>query len=869
MNKIEILNDYPWFHSKAFTVAPEIVILLDPATTDQRFTNYRSLDFRGHTNFISKSAFKNIKDVLGQEILNKSLVITAAPPIHRDDKKTAKKTTEHLKEFYEELRLIVNTVKPKLVISFGNSSARQSFNKSVKITTMRGTIKPSVEFNAPVFTTYNPNIIVANPAQARVFEADLNFVKNFIENGFVLRRELEKKYYWCTDLQFMVDNPPKEIAVDTETTGLHWYKDDVTILTLQICPKPGLVYCVPINHPKIILRPETKQKLKDQLKSILSHKFTDVIGHNYKFDWLQVKSALGFDSRYDHDTQNMAHLIDENMPKNIDDCIKVFVPEMAGYNDTLNKDPEHQGKTRMDLLGLDKMLAYACGDSDATMRLYHVLKKKIAEDKKLQNCYNRIVMPTLRAFCNVEQTGMFIDEEKLAEFEEELSEQQKERQERLIEQIPETIIEKFRDTGVGIKLNRADLLIDYLFVHEDGLKLKPQVFTAAGKPSVSTKDHLSYFKKVPFVAELMTYIKEDKMLNTYLKGFWKYLKDGRIHPNYNFLTKTGRSSSREPNGQNFPKRGDSAKKFRECFVAPEGYVILEIDYSQIELRIVAAVSGDPAMIKIYKDGGDIHALTGAMVIGGVSLEEFFNLSKERRSELRYQAKSYNFGLIYGMSANGFKDYAETEYGIIITLEDAIKSRKKFFNTYSSLVPWHNAVGDFVKKHGYVRSYTGRKRNLPEIFSQDEKYASQAKRMAINSPIQGFGSELGCMTASRMADPYNDVMHHNEDVLLAGFVHDAIVAYVKKDKVLEGCRKVKKFMEDNPLKEWFGVELPVPIIAEAAIGANLANLVEIDSAILLDSKITTDEQLYETILKWSNNDDKINRNLGLIQQVQNC
>lgn len=218
-----------------------------------------------------------------------------------------------------------------------------------------------------------------------------------------------------------------------------------------------------------------------------------------------------------------------------------------------------------------------------------------------------------------------------------------------------------RDTG--LRFSRDRFTRDVLFTHRDGFRFKPRVFTKSTKglkdeseriPSVSAKEHLPYFKTEPFVADLIDYQRLAKMRSTYVghpsndneeaTGFWKYIHNGVIHPSFLLhATVTGRSSSRDPNAQNFPKRGkgrmkDVVKAFRRVFAAPPGWVYLEADLSQIELRILAWMSGDPVMLEIYRNGGDIHSATAAAA-NNMTLSQFAKLPDEERDMLRFQAKA--------------------------------------------------------------------------------------------------------------------------------------------------------------------------------------------------------------------------------------
>jgi DNA polymerase I-like protein with 3'-5' exonuclease and polymerase domains len=351
-------------------------------------------------------------------------------------------------------------------------------------------------------------------------------------------------------------------------------------------------------------------------------------------------------------------------------------------------------------------------------------------------------------------------------------------------------------------------------------------FTKTGKPSVSSKLAMPYYvADYPFLARLTDYVKNQKMLTTYLAGFYKYIFEGRIRPSYGLHnTTTGRSSSRDPNGQNFPKRGKMAKRFRRAFQAPTGWVYIQVDLSQAELRIAAMISGDERMQEVYKSGGDIHRATAAGVMK-ISVEEFLQLPQDVQDLKRFQAKAVNFGFLYGMWWKKFREYAKTDYGIDFTEQEAAQIRELFFQTYPRLEDWHRAVERWVKKHKFVRAFNGRIRHLPMVDSPDESIAKQAVRQGINSPVQSIASDLGLMAIGLLV-PYLRRTGLWEHIKVCGFIHDSIVCLVKEEYAAKAIRLVKKTMENLPLKRWFDWEPEVPIIADAEIGYNLAETYEV-------------------------------------------
>ncbi len=346
-------------------------------------------------------------------------------------------------------------------------------------------------------------------------------------------------------------------------------------------------------------------------------------------------------------------------------------------------------------------------------------------------------------------------------------------------------------------------------------------------------------------------------------GFWQYLdEDGGNIIHTSFLlhaTNTGRTASRGPNMQNTPKRGDMAKQFRKIFRPPiEGWKFLELDYSQIELRIAAWMAGDRNMIQIYKDGGDIHSATAAAVTGinpaqfragrkdgETLLIEVANqwrgsgpylqaLSPGERKKAtvkdycdmkRYQAKAVNFGYLYGMGWRGFKVYAKTDYGIDYTDEEAQQTRINFFKSYNGLEGWHRAMRDEVRNNGCVRGLHGALRRLPNVTSFDDGIIGGAERQAINAPVQRFASDLGLIAINRV---YRDAPPEMLRPVL--FIHDALVPIVHPDYVQEAASAVKYYMENPPLDSWFGIRPPFPLTADVSVGDNLGEMAELEGIV---------------------------------------
>lgn len=243
---------------------------------------------------------------------------------------------------------------------------------------------------------------------------------------------------------------------------------------------------------------------------------------------------------------------------------------------------------------------------------------------------------------------------------------------------------------------------------------------------------------------------------------------------------------------------------RGCFGAQPGWVWIEADYSQIELRIAAFLARERHMLELYRDGADIHSTTAISMIGDAEYES------------RSKAKAVNFGFLYGMLAPKFVELAWNNYGLKVTEYEAQVFRERFFDTYPDLEPWHARQREFVRRNGYVTTPTGHVRHLPDINSPDRKVANEAERQAINSPVQSFASDIAVISLNRIGSKFRKL---GLQTRIVGAVHDAILFEAPRREVRAVIPRIKRMMETPPLAEWFGVTLDVPLVADLSVGTH--------------------------------------------------
>lgn len=334
-----------------------------------------------------------------------------------------------------------------------------------------------------------------------------------------------------------------------------------------------------------------------------------------------------------------------------------------------------------------------------------------------------------------------------------------------------------------------------------GQGLKVIERTKKGAPSIGI-DTLSSYVGNDCVDTLLEYKRISKLI-TFIESWEDLQVDGKIYPSFNITARTGRTTCTSPNIQQCPR--DSY--IRNLIEARPGWKLCEIDYSQLELRVASWLSGDINMQHAYQSGSDLHSKTVELLFGDTS-----GLSHDEQKTKRSQGKSMNFGYLYGMSAKTFVEYAKN-YRLNLTLEDSEKLREDFFKAYPRLLVWHEECKEFARQHGYIESPIGRKRWFDNINGYDFKKRSADERQAINSPVQGFGSDL-CTSALAEIVFSKELDHTRFNVL--GSVHDAILFEIKDDYVEELVPKLQSIMENPPIVE--GLDVPIPLVADVEVSS---------------------------------------------------
>jgi DNA polymerase-1 len=574
-------------------------------------------------------------------------------------------------------------------------------------------------------------------------------------------------------------NSFNEICFDTETTGLD--ANLANIVGASFSVKKGEAWYVPF--PKDRAEAETQLLL---FKSLFATPEITWIGQNIKYDLLILKRhGIEVQGKI-FDTMLAHYLIEPEGRRNMDLLsVKYLSYQPVSIEELIGK----KGKNQMSMsdVALDKITDYAAEDADITLQLKNVFEP-LVKSKKVENIFNEIENPLVKVLTQMEFEGIKIDTTFLNDYSLELEKQARESEERVYEQ-----------AGARFNLASPKQLGEILFDH---LKLDPKAKkTKTGQYATGEEVLQKMAHEHKIVDDILAFRELTKLKSTYVDALPQLVNPntGRVHTSYNqAIAVTGRLSSNNPNLQNIPIRTALGREIRKAFVAANAeYVIMSADYSQIELRIVAAMSGDEAMCEAFKQHKDIHTATAAKVFGVSEVEV--------TKEMRYKAKSVNFGLIYGQSAFGLSQ------NIGISRTEAKQLIDNYFIQYASIKSYMDKQIHFAKEHGYVETILGRKRWLRDINSGNAVVRGFAERNAINMPIQGSAAD---MIKLAMIHIHHRMKLENVKSKMLLQVHDELVFEVHQSEI-----EIMKNLVLEEMKKAMPLPNEVPVEAEVGVGHN--------------------------------------------------
>lgn len=569
----------------------------------------------------------------------------------------------------------------------------------------------------------------------------------------------------------------QEICFDTETTGTDPLTSEIVGMSFSVKEHQGWYIPMPAGKKEA-------QLILEKFRIVFENKTILFVGQNIKYDMLIIRQyGLEIKGKL-FDTMLAHYLIEPEGRRNMDLLSQQYLNyDPVSITTLIGKKGKGQGSMRD--VDLQKIKEYAAEDADITLQL----KEKfvpLLKEKEVEKVFNEVENPLIPVLADMEYEGVRIDTEALSDFSATL--------EKEITTTEKTVYEQ---AGVKFNLSSPKQLGDVLF---EKLKLEesPQK-TRTGQYATGEDilQKLSYKHKI--INDILNYRELTKLKSTYVDALPSLVnrKTGRVHTTYNqAVAVTGRLSSNNPNLQNIPVRTERGREVRKAFIPRnEDYVIVSADYSQIELRIIAAISGDKHMIEAFKNNQDIHATTAAKVYK-VPLDKV-------TPEMRRNAKSVNFGIIYGVSAFGLAE------NIGVSRTEARELIETYFSEYPSIKKYMENQIKFAKSHGYVQTLLGRKRWLRDINSTNNVVRGYAERNAINMPIQGTAADMIKLAMIAIYGTFAQKKYRSKMVLQ---VHDELVFDAYKEELDEIKPLILEKMKSS-------LHLDVPIDAEIGVGKN--------------------------------------------------
>lgn len=622
-----------------------------------------------------------------------------------------------------------------------------------------------------------PISIPNDTAQADLFGGSESIQSTATESGYkklVLKSVDYKCINTLDELNTFIASTTgiKELSIDTETTGVDPMTAELLGIALSVSTGSG-VY-VPLVAQNLPI-----QDVIAALNPVLNRTDLTLVAHNFKYDYMILVRHGATITAKIFDTMLAAYLIDPAQPLKMD----ALAMKYLGYEPIPIEALIGSGRKQKSMAEIDteQVTQYAVEDADITLQLYTILAEQIQKDELEEVAYT-IEFPLSGVLADMELAGIALNTEMLASFSETIA-----------SEILDVEQEIYQQAGAEFNINSPQQLGEILFKK---LKLPSGKKTATGKFSTSEAVLSDLAVRYEFPSKILEYRSLAKLRSTYIDALPPLIhpETGRIHTNYNqSVAATGRLSSSNPNLQNIPIRTERGREIRKAFVAASGYKLLSVDYSQVELRVIASMSGDLAMQQAFKSDEDIHSRTA---------REIFELdpSQDVDREQRRKAKEVNFGIPYGVSAFGLAQRLGIGNNEAKDIIDA------YFNRFPGVKKYIDETKAFAHEHGYVKTLSGRRRYIPDIRSSNFNIRSFAERTAINMPIQGTAADLIKIAMIRVADAFKEKKLKSKMLLQ---VHDELVFEVHESELDSVPDLVKSVMEsamilEVPLKVEMGV-----------------------------------------------------------------
>ena len=614
------------------------------------------------------------------------------------------------------------------------------------------------------------------------FYREMNFQSLLKETQEEKRKSkaIEKREYLLVDTEAAMHDLFAQLAdenilcVDTETTSVR--PMEAELVGIGFCAQAGEAFYLPCNGQL------GEERVIARVKEFFSHYRGAVYGHNLKYDWHVLKNYDIDLNKIAFDTILASYLLNPQRRRHgLDDlALEILNRNMIDIALLIGRGKQQR---TMREAPLDEVCDYCCEDVDCTTQLKGIFEEEL-ETRKLTPLLTDMELPLLTILARMERQGIYLDAEQLSEYGAELNQQ--------IDRLRKKI---FQETGEEFNLNSPQQLSKILF---QKLNLPtPRKKKSATGTSAEVLEHLS--KDYPIASLILEYRILEKLRSTYVESLPQEInvKTGRIHCTFNqSVTATGRLSCQDPNLQNIPVRGEEGKKIRSCFKPQkEGWSFLAADYSQIELRLLAHFSEDEELISAFKRGEDIHTHTAALICG---------IPQNRVTpELRAQAKTVNFGILYGQGPFALAQQTG------MTFARASEFIKTYFERFPKVEHYLEKCKQQVRKTGVSKTLFGRERPIPEIENKNPMIRSAAERLAVNTPLQGTAADLIKLA---MIEIDQAIRKNKFEGVMLLQIHDELIFEVP-DYELEPFQKMVKEKMTHVL------ELAIPIEISLAVGKN--------------------------------------------------
>ena len=614
-----------------------------------------------------------------------------------------------------------------------------------------------------------------------------NFYKELEFNSFLQNIEKEQistKYKTIKNLddlkivENLVDSS-KFFAFDVETSSLNMNEKNLVGISFSAKKYEG--FYIPLNHNESGNIQEDKVIL--WLKNLLTRNQDKIIGHNLKFDIGVLQNYDIHITRFHSDTMLMSYIVNSTAARhNLDALSEYYLSRKTiKFEDVIGKGPKKL--KNFSEVTIKDATNYACEDVDITIHLYEVLSAKV--DEILNKLLEEIEYPLVFVLLNMEKKGALIDASHLKKLSDKFG-----------RELLDLVTSIHNDSGVVFNLDSPKQLSEVLF-EKMNISTKGLKKTSSGYYSTSESILQKLSNENDVVKDILKYRSLAKLKSTYTDKIVEICdQNSKVHTSYHqAVTSTGRLSSSDPNLQNIPIRTEEGITIREAFVAPKGKKILAIDYSQIELRLMAHYSQDPLMLESFNNNEDIHKRTASEIFGK-NIEEI-------DSDMRRKAKTINFGLLYGMSAFGLANQ------LSVTRPEAETFLQSYFTKYSRVKEFMSEIVELAKKNKFVTTIYGRKIHVPNIDSPNYMIRQASERAAINGPLQGTAADI-IKVAMVSLDKYLKKSKLEINSILQ--VHDELVFEVPESLTESDLIDVIDLMENT-------TKIDVPLKVELGFGAN--------------------------------------------------